>query len=204
MRLAARKKEAEDAGSNDPDIEDPIALETSSELPTEPLSDLLPGLDIGSGVDGHGSQTSRARLHGATDTTTDRAATKQDHFESGLDSSSSSSSTSGSGSGSDYEEEDDDDGSAASGKEKEGEPQPGRGDRRPSTTEAKFRIPLDDEDVDMSFSLSPSKSGVSRHRSVHLESPFADALDLSDESDSGEESDEGDIVEIKPTRRNQG
>lgn len=218
MRLAARKKEAEDAESVDPDLEDPLALDAASELSPDRLfdsSDLLNESDM----DDVGPRVSGIGLRGTTgiaDRTTDTLSRFVDNF----DSSSSSSSSLGSGS----ESEGDPEGThievaPAEGLGEASEEAQSHGDgglrRRPSTTEAKFRIPLDDEDVDQTFLLSPTESSNPRaggseaarnalrqeRGRIQAESPFADHMDSSDGSDESEDSDEGDIVEIKPRRR---
>lgn len=164
MRLAARRKEAEDSdqpieADSDPDSEDSAALETASEFPVEPISNLpelkLDEADVANAPSSEpsGLQVSGIRLCGTTDMA-DRAEGVYSSFDDGLDTSSSSSSSSSTDS--------DDDGTDRTAREHkqlhEGEVE-GKGiRRRPSTTEARYRIPLDedDEDVDLSFSLSPA------------------------------------------------
>ncbi|THX55212.1 hypothetical protein D6D06_05025 [Aureobasidium pullulans] len=147
LRLAARKKEAEESSAlenEDPDTADAAAIQQAFEMPVQPLSD-LPDLDLSAvterqineliGVQG-GPQAQ------AQDRTTTQAVVSAYSSSSGEDSSSSSE---------EEEEEDDDDRPQES--EEQAEQQDVKGDnvvvgvkRRPSTTEAKKRIPLDDDD----------------------------------------------------------
>ncbi|GAB7350425.1 hypothetical protein MBLNU459_g1036t1 [Dothideomycetes sp. NU459] len=204
LRLAARQKESSDIEASDPDAADPIALETSETLEVEPLSD-LPDLDLSApaerdlqeaglpGLRVSGLRVKRTGETAARATAADRFSV----FGSGLDSNSSSSSSSlgsedegeedeGSrrhGHKGDDDDDDDDDNTSS----------PRKG-RRPSTTEAKFRIPLDDDEADRG---GVTRSGLATEGAA--ESPFADPVELSEDS-SDDSSDEGDVVEIRPRR----
>lgn len=66
--------------------------------------------------------------------------------------------------------------------------------RRPSTTEAKERRPLDDGDEDED---EASELGTAMESKLHLgEGPFADPAEMEEEEDS----DEDELVEIRPRR----
>ncbi|THW17147.1 SAPS-domain-containing protein [Aureobasidium pullulans] len=147
LRLAARKKEAEESSAlenEDPDTADAAAIQQAFEMPVQPLSD-LPDLDLSAvterqineliGVQG-GPQAQ------AQDRTTTQVVVSAYSSSSGEDSSSSS-----------EEEEEHDDDDRPQESEEQAEQQDVKGDnvvvgvkRRPSTTEAKKRIPLDDDD----------------------------------------------------------
>ncbi|THY90257.1 hypothetical protein D6C95_06629, partial [Aureobasidium pullulans] len=148
LRLAARKKEAEESSAlenEDPDTADAAAIQQAFEMPVQPLSD-LPDLDLSAvterqineliGVQG-GPQAQ------AQDRTTTQAVVSAYSSSSGEDSSSSS----------EEEEEEEEDDDRPQESEEQAEQQDVKGDnvvvgvkRRPSTTEAKKRIPLDDDD----------------------------------------------------------
>lgn len=168
----------------------------------EPLSD-LPDLDLSAPTDRElqeaglpGLQISGLRLSGGAGAAATRAtaAERFSGFGSGLDSDSEESSSS---SGSE-----DTDGSEREGeyRRQEYREDVGTGDsprkgRRPSTTEAKYRIPLDeDEEGD---ERTVSRSGMETEGEA--ESPFADPVELSEGSED-DSSDEGDVVEIRSRR----
>ncbi|THX83774.1 hypothetical protein D6D08_04596 [Aureobasidium pullulans] len=150
LRLAARKKEAEESSAlenEDPDTADAAAIQQAFEMPVQPLSD-LPDLDLSAVTERQineliGVQGGPQAQAQAQDRNTTQAVVSAYSSSSGEDSSSSS--------GEEEEEHDDDDRPQES--EEQAEQQDVKGDnvvvgvkRRPSTTEAKKRIPLDDDD----------------------------------------------------------
>lgn len=155
----------------DPDAKDPIALDTTSDIMIEPISDLpeLPDLGLGD-INTPGLQVSGMGLRSTPSDMTNRAtAAALSSFDSDFASSSSGSSDSGS----DSDDDDNHGGKDNSSNSKTGEVgvatatttapasthvKPPR--RRPSTTEAKHRISLDDDDLDLSFTLDASTLSV--------------------------------------------
>lgn len=215
VRLAQRQKETTDIESLDPDAADPIALETSEELPIEPLSN-LPDLDLSAPTERElqeaglpGLQISGLRLHGSSQAASQATAVDRfSGFGSGLDSDSDSDARSSSSSASAEDSEDDDDDEMEIEQRRRQQyredfatnDSPRKG-RRPSTTEAKYRIPLD-EDEGAAAAAATADRGVSRSGMAtegEAESPFADPVELSEDS-TDDSSDEGDVVEIRPRR----
>jgi len=82
-----------------------------------------------------------------------------------------------------------------------------QGERRPSTTEAKERKPLDDEDddedEDEDGAVDLGAHGTGAQHQLHLgEGPFADPVEMSSEDDEDDDDNsEDELVEIRPTRR---
>ncbi|KAK5114401.1 hypothetical protein LTR85_010223 [Meristemomyces frigidus] len=197
-RLAQRKKAAE-ASEMDPDAADSAALETASQLPDEPNEiDLGPatekeirestGLQI-TGLRTLGASGSASRfsgLFGSDDSSSSEEDTEFDEDMTGRDA------TIGRAEG-DFEQEDD---AVAAGGVGRRRSQRGGKDRRPSTTEAKERTPLDDEDEE--DDAAAADLGVAMDRKLHFgdnEGPFADPLEIEEES-----SDDDELVEIRPRR----
>ncbi|THW74405.1 hypothetical protein D6D19_04861 [Aureobasidium pullulans] len=150
LRLAARKKEAEESSAlenEDPDTADAAAIQQAFEMPVQPLSD-LPDLDLSAVTERQineliGVQGGPQAQAQAQDRTTTQAVVSAYSSSSGEDSSSSS----------EEEEEEEEDDDRPQESEEQVEQQDVKGDnvvvgvkRRPSTTEAKKRIPLDDDD----------------------------------------------------------
>ncbi|KAH0282875.1 hypothetical protein KCU71_g16572, partial [Aureobasidium melanogenum] len=171
-RLAARaKREAEETSSlegTDPDTADAAAVQQAFEMPMQPLED-LPDLDLS-------AVTTRQinELIGNTGGTS-----SSDRVVSAY-SSSSSSSSSGLDSGSDDDDEDDATHTQETGDGKNSEVTVGV-KRRPSTTEAKKRVPLDDGDDE-----EQSRPPMQRTISDPFMSPVESSTDSSDEGSDDE------------------
>lgn len=211
----------------DPDAKDPVALDTTSDIQIEPLSDLpdLPDLGLGRDINTSGLQVSGMGLRSTTREMTSRAtAAALSSFDSDFGSSSSNSESDSDDEGNDNDESSPTQHSGAVGDAYT----PHKPHRRPSTTEAKHRISLDDDELDLSFTVGASTlsdsdysgsgvhegSGGSSHggratafddvqrrqaaMEAGTESPFADPMEFSEGSSS--EDSEGDVVEIKPRR----
>ncbi|KAH0258627.1 hypothetical protein KCU91_g15709, partial [Aureobasidium melanogenum] len=170
-RLAARaKREAEETSSfegTDPDTADAAAVQQAFEMPMQPLTD-LPDLDL--------SAVTTRQINESIGNT---GGSSSDRVVSAY-SSSSSSSSSGLDSGSD-----DDDGDVADRTQETGDgknPEVTVGvKRRPSTTEAKKRVPLDDGDDE-----EQSRPPMQRTISDPFMSPAESSTDSSDEGSDDE------------------
>jgi SIT4-associating protein SAP185/190 len=174
-RLAARaKQQAEETSSlqgTDPDSVDAAAIQQAFEMPAQPLSD-LPDLDL--------SAVTERQINELIGNTAGEGGPGDTRVVSAY-SSSSSSSTSSLGSGSD---DDDGEESSVSQPQDTEETNPVVGiKRRPSTTEAKKRVPLDDGDEDAEG--DGQRPQVQRMVSDPFESPAESSEDSSE--DSGEE-----------------
>ncbi|THY35284.1 hypothetical protein D6D01_01443 [Aureobasidium pullulans] len=191
LRLAARKKEAEESSeleNEDPDTADAAAIQQAFEMPVQPLSD-LPDLDLSAVTERQineliGVQGGLQAQAQAQDRSTTQAVVSAYSSSSGEDNSSSE----------EEEEDDDDDDDRPQESEEQAEQQDVKGDnvvvgvkRRPSTTEAKKRIPLDDdddgeEDEHHHQQQHQQRFGLQRQMSDPFESPEDTS---SDEESSG-------------------
>jgi SIT4-associating protein SAP185/190 len=176
-RLAARaaKQQAEETSTlhgTDPDSVDAAAVQQAFEMPAQPLSD-LPDLDL--------SAVTERQINELIGNTDAGGAGQGDTRVVSAYSSSSSSSTSSLDSGSDDEEP------SISHPQDAEEANPVVGiKRRPSTTEAKKRVPLDDGDEDAAEGQGQGqRPQVTRMVSDPFESPVESSEDSSE--DSGEE-----------------
>ncbi|KAH0258877.1 hypothetical protein KCU84_g22337, partial [Aureobasidium melanogenum] len=165
------KREAEETSTlegTDPDTADAAAVQQAFEMPMQPLED-LPDLDLS-------AVTTRQinELIGNTGGTN-----SSDRVVSAY-SSSSSSSSSGLDSGSDDDDEDDATRTQETGDGKNSEVTVGV-KRRPSTTEAKKRVPLDDGDDE-----EQSRPPMQRTVSDPFMSPVESSTDSSDEGSDDE------------------
>lgn len=170
-RLAARaKREAEDTSSlegTDPDTADAAAVQQAFEMPMQPLSD-LPDLDL--------SAVTTRQINELIGNT---GSNSNDRVVSAYSSSSSSSSSS-LDSGSDDDDEDLANRTQDSLEGKNSEVTVGV-KRRPSTTEAKKRVPLDDGDDE-----EQSRPPMQRTISDPFMSPVESSTDSSDEGSDDE------------------
>jgi hypothetical protein len=175
------KKKQEKEAEGDPDAADNTAIDAASALPTEPQ-------DLGSGVlslgeDGQDELPTQLRPIGGFSNDSGSDSSELDEDDAGRDHTSSRPEG-------DYE---DDDGDQFGGLMMKRQTKA----RRPSTTEAKARAPLDDDDDD--DDKLDAAIGSRYSREVHSnEGPFADNAD-DDDDDDDDSSDDG-IVEIR-TRR---
>lgn len=198
-RLEAKKAEA--TRNADPDAADSVALETANQLPDEPYEQML-DLNTGSNddddVDDSGLQITGLRTVGGIGGSASRF--------SGLFGGSDDSSSSGDDIGFDEDDAGRDEtlGRPEGDYEDLDEPSSGSASRqriqavhrRPSTTEAKQRTPLDDEDDDDDDEAADLSQAFDSKLAMRSEGPFADPIDV-DESTS---SDEDELVEIRPRR----
>lgn len=181
LRLAARKKEAEEAA--DPDAADAEAVERAFEMPAQPLSD-LPDLDLGAVTERRINELIGGGEGGSGQPVSAYSSSSSSSF--GLDDEDDRGSGDGSASGSD------DEGALQEGFSEQ--PITGGVKRRPSTTEAKKRIPLDDdgedEDEVQKFRMAGHAGGG---RDEQIRDPFSDPEDESSSSSSGGEEGRGDV-----------
>ncbi|KAK0314079.1 sporulation-induced protein [Friedmanniomyces endolithicus] len=211
-RLAQKKRDLAEQ-EEDPDAADGEAVRFAQELPEEPR-----GVDLGGGGLVEGGEVAGLQITGLRSLGQRGSASRF----SGLFGSEDSSSEDGD---EDEEEAGGDVGRGeAGGKAKggfEGTEAAGavaaggvgrrrsQRERRPSTTEAKERKPLDDEDddededEDEDGAVDLGAHGTGAQHQLHLgEGPFADPVEMSSEDDEEDDDDsEDELVEIRPTRR---
>ncbi|KAK0902203.1 sporulation-induced protein [Friedmanniomyces endolithicus] len=214
-RLAQKKRDLAEQEEEDPDAADGEAVRVAEGLAEEPRS-----VDLGSGVDRGGlvevEEVGGLQITGLRSLGQRGSASRF----SGLFGSEDSSSE---------DEDEEDDGErdeagrevavgtpegACEGTEDVGVGPSGGGvgrrrsqkERRPSTTEAKERKPLDDEDddedEDEDGAVDLGVQGAGAQHQLHLgEGPFADPVEMSSEDDDEDDDSEDELVEIRPTRR---
>lgn len=178
----------------DPDAADPAALETAAQLPTEPLGDIT-DLDLGAptehqmreaGITGLSIRGSPARSFQPTLNSGDT--------DSGGEHSSGEETNQSSSDDDDDDLEDDEERTTRMGVVRRRSRK--QRERRPSTTEARVRTPLeDDEDPDFGGGRDLSLDAPGEGEG---EGPFADPVDLGTSSE--EDSSDEDLVEIRPRR----
>ena len=178
---------------NDPDAADSIALETASHLPEEPNE-----MDLGPATDRElqeaGLQITGLRTLGGPGTARKFSGLFSSDDDSSDDSSSLDEDEAGRDQTLDREGDDFEDNEASpSGVGRRRSQKDGKR-RRPSTTEAKARTPLDDEDDDEDDDEADISNAMDK-KMVLGEGPFADPVEMDDDS-----SDEGELVEIRPRR----
>ncbi|KAF2770589.1 hypothetical protein EJ03DRAFT_59298 [Teratosphaeria nubilosa] len=198
-RLAQRQKQSQGSGSADPDAEDSVALETASHLPEEPnnADAVIEDSRLGSSGEGRqGLQTTGLRTLSGSSGLAERSRSKFEGLFGSDDSDSSDDAFDEDAAGRDdtldRPEGDYEDDSYAGGRWR-------RQARRPSTTEAKERKPLDDDDEEDEELSRAAQAGLRFDGAgAGGAGPFEDSPAA--EEEESDDSDDDDMVEIRPRR----